>query len=139
MAKKHEEPDHELPDKPRRRPHADHDLPDGPEVNPERIPVLPIIISPGLPEPPDPAVPPEPEPTEVGTVHFEQADGASNGRAHYGVPPALRDRVLIWRHQAHEQNHVNAAGEWVYRATHTSGVGTVRRTTELDPLDKDDA
>jgi hypothetical protein len=78
----------------------------------------------------------EPPPTEVGRVHFENAAGLHNGSAVYHVPMALRDRVLLWRHQQHEQNHQNEKGEWVYRLSHDAGVGAVDRDEALEPIDE---
>jgi hypothetical protein len=116
-------PDHDLPTKPGRPGHPDHDLPEKPTVDPHGI------IKPGdLPKPGE----------MVGVVHFENAAGGDNGRARYRVPPTLRERVLIWRHQRHEQNHVNGDGEWVYRLDSTSGVGTVARDADLEAIDPED-
>lgn len=112
---------------------------DDPSAETERIPLLPILIAPpDLPDGPPPTARPEPTPL-VGVVHFENAAGLPNGQANYPVPVTLRERVLIWRQQRHEQNHVNADGEWVYRLSHDAGVGLVDRDADLEPIADEDA
>ncbi len=114
-------PDHDLP---HRRPgvHPDPDGPESPRATPKGI------IKPGdLPKPGE----------EVGLVYFQNAAGGDNGRAIYHAPPALRERVLTWRHQQHEQNHQDDDGRWVYRLTSTSGVGSLVQDADLEPLESD--
>ena len=76
-------------------------------------------------------------PEQVGRVEFETVDGLPNGAATYTQHPAMRDRVLVWRRQLHEQNHQLADGTWVYRATHTSGYGAEERDPALVPIKED--
>jgi hypothetical protein len=124
-----------------KRKHPEADEPDDatPEAtatieHPGLLPPL-ILAPPLLPDGP----PPEtgaPAPL-VGIVHFENAAGLDNGSAHYAVPVTLRDRVLIWRHQRHEQNRINDRGEWVYRLTHDAGVGTIPCDADLQPVEDD--
>jgi hypothetical protein len=73
--------------------------------------------------------------TEVGPVKFENVDGNDNGWATYHVPMALRERVLLWRYQLHEQNHQLGNGTWVYRLTSTSGVGADEKDPHLEPIE----
>lgn len=98
----------------------------------------PLILGPPiLPEGPPPD---KPEPTPlVGVVHFENASGGDNGQAHYPVPVTLRERVLLWRHQRHEQNHQRENGEWVYRLSHDAGVGLVAQDADLEAIADEDA
>jgi len=70
----------------------------------------------------------------VGLVLFEDASGGANGSAIYTVPPALRERTLLWRHQIHEQNHQLGDGTWVYRATPTSGTAPEEHDPNLVPV-----
>jgi hypothetical protein len=89
------------------------------------------------PKKPDQELPePEGEPKIVGPVHFEDVSGGDNGSAIYAVPPALRERVLVWRHKQHEQSYVNDQGHWVYRQTHTAATGALERDAELTPIDE---
>jgi hypothetical protein len=92
-------------------------------------------------DPPDPETPPVqvqvvPKTREdVGPVHFEDASGNDNGWAHYHVPPALRERTLLWRYMTHEQNHQLGDGTWVYRLTSTSGVGADEKDPNLEAIE----
>ena len=109
-----------------------HELPDPPEPDQELPPDPPRH----RPKKPDQELPePEPEPKIVGPVHFEDVSGGDNGSAIYAVPPALRERVLVWRHKQHEQSYVNDQGHWVYRQTHTAAAGALEQDAYLEPLD----
>jgi hypothetical protein len=92
-------------------------------------------------DPPEPETPPvqvqvvPQERAEVGRVKFEDASGLENGWAIYHVPQALRERTLQWRYQQHEQNHQLGDGTWVYRLTHTSGIGNEEHDPNLEAID----
>ena len=121
-------PSHERPKKDHPGgPSPDHELPTTP------APTTAARDDKGLIDPGDLPKPGE----EVGLVAFQNAAGGDNGRAIYHAPPALRERVLTWRYQQHEQNHQDDDGRWVYRMTHTSGVGALMHDADLEPLESD--